>query len=185
MISTSNFKTGLTFFVDGQAYSIVDFQHVKPGKGGAFVRTKLRRVKDGSVLDKTFRAGTKFQDAFIERRELQYLYRSGETFHLMDNNSYEEMALDESQIGDMAPFLKENTDLEGQFLNGELVGLIPPMFVELNVASTEPGIRGDTSKSALKPATLETGATVQVPLFVNTGDRIRIDVRQRAYVSRV
>jgi len=115
----------------------------------------------------------------------EYLYRSGKTFHLMDNNTYEEMQIDESRIGDAAPLLKENTDLEGEFLNGELVGLTPPTFVELNVEWTEPGIRGDTSKSAMKPATLETGATVQVPLFVNTGDRVRIDTRKGAYVSRV
>ncbi len=185
MISTTNFHSGLTFLIEGQPYQIVEFQHVKPGKGGAFVRSKLRRVKDGAVLERTFRAGDKFQEAYIERRTLQYLYRAGDVFHLMDTQSYEQLEMPAGRIGEMAGFLKENAQLEGQYLDGELIGLQPPTFVDVHVEWTEPGVRGDTSKSAMKPAKLETGATVQVPLFVKTGDLIRVDTRTGSYVSRV
>ena len=185
MISTSEFRSGEAIVMDDQLWTIVEFQHVKPGKGGAFVRTKLRRMRDGSVIERTFRAGEKFQEAYIEKRTLQYLYRTADTFHLMDTTSYEELQVAASLIGQAAGFLKENMELEGQFHDGQLIGLSPPMFAELHVASTEPGVRGDTSKGGTKPATLETGATVQVPLFVETGDRIRIDMRSGSYVSRV
>ena len=185
MISTTEFKNGEAIVMDGQLWVIVEFQHVKPGKGGAFVRTKLRRLRDGSVIERTFRAGEKFQEAFIEKRTLQYLYRTDDTFHLMDTKTYEEVQVPAKAIGQAAGYLKENMELEGQFHDAQLIGIQPPMFVDVHVASTEPGIRGDTSKGGMKPATLETGATIQVPLFVDTGDMIRVDTRNGVYVSRV
>lgn len=185
MISTSEFKNGEAIVMDSQLWTIVEFQHVKPGKGGAFVRTKLRRLRDGSVIERTFRSGEKFQEAFIEKRSLQYLYRTSDTFHLMDTKTYEEAQVPAEMLGSGAGFLKENMELEGQFHDGQMIGIQPPMFVDVHVQSTEPGIRGDTSKGGMKPATLETGATIQVPLFVDTGDVIRVDTRTGSYVSRV
>ena len=185
MISTTDFRSGEAIVMDGQLWIIVEFQHVKPGKGGAFVRTKLRRMRDNSVIERTFRAGEKFQEAYIEKRALQYLYRTDKTFHLMDNKGYEEVQVPSDTIGTAAGFLKENMELEGQFHDGQLIGIQPPMFVDVHIASTEPGVRGDTSKGGMKPAKLETGATIQVPLFVDTGDLIRVDTRTSSYVSRV
>lgn len=185
MISTTDFRNGETIEMDGQLWAIVEFQHVKPGKGGAFVRTKLRRLRDGSVIERTFRAGEKFQEAYIEKRTLQHLYRSGDTFHLMDTKTYEEIQAPAAILGAAVGFLKENMELEGQFHDGQMIGLQPPMFVDVHVELTEPGIRGDTSKAGMKPATLETGATIQVPLFIDTGDMIRVDTRTGSYVSRV
>jgi len=185
MISTSEFRNGETIVLDGQLWAIVEFQHVKPGKGGAFVRTKLRHLKQGSVIERTFRAGEKFQEAYIEKRALQYLYRTEDMFHLMDTKSYEQLTVSAKTIGQAAGFVKENMELEGQFHDGQLIGLAPPMFVDVHVQSTEPGVRGDTSKGGMKPATLETGASIQVPLFVETGDLIRVDTRTSSYVSRV
>jgi elongation factor P len=185
MISTTDFRNGEAIVMDGQLWIIVEYQHVKPGKGGAFVRTKLRRMRDDSVIERTFRAGEKFQEAYIEKRTLQYTYRTADTFHLMDSKTYEEVQVPASAMGEAAGFLKENMELEGQFHDGQLIGIQPPMFVDVVVESTEPGVRGDTSKGGMKPAKLETGATIQVPLFVDTGDRIRVDTRTRAYVSRV
>lgn len=185
MISTNEFKNGEAILMDGQLWIIVEYQHVKPGKGGAFVRTKLRRMRDSSVIERTFRAGEKFQEAYIEKRTLQYLYRTADTFHMMDTKTYEEVTVPASIIGQGAGFLKENMELEGQFHDSQMIGIQPPMFVEVQVASTEPGIRGDTSKGGMKPATLETGATIQVPLFVENGDLIRVDTRTATYVSRV
>ena len=185
MISTNEFRSGEAIVMDGQLWVIIEFQHVKPGKGGAFVRTKLRRMRDDSVIERTFRAGEKFEDAYIEKRTLQYLYRTADTFHLMDTTSYEEVQVPATVIGTAAGFLKENMELEGQFHEGEMIGIQPPMFVDVQIALTEPGIRGDTSKGGMKPATLETGATIQVPLFVDTGDCIRVDTRTGTYVSRV
>ena len=185
MISTTEFRSGEALVLDGQLWIIIEFQHVKPGKGGAFVRTKLRRLRDNSVIERTFRAGEKFQEAYIQKRTLQYLYRTAETFHLMDTSSYEEIQVPVPAIGEAAGFLKENMELEGQFHDGQLIGIQPPMFVEVHVATTEPGVRGDTSKGGMKPATLETGATIQVPLFVEADDLIRVDTRTGSYVSRV
>jgi len=184
MISTSQFRNGSAIVVDGALYVILEFQHVKPGKGGAFVRTKLRRMRDGSVLERTFRSGEKFQEAFIEKRSLQYLYRADETLHFMDAKTFEQLQVPLGAIGEGAAFLKENAEAEGQFHDGRMIGLSPPIFVELRIDATEPGVRGDTSKGGMKPATVETGATVQVPLFVQTGDLIRIDTRTGSYVSR-
>ena len=185
MISTTDFKNGGTIVMEGQLWVIVEWQHVKPGKGGAFVRTKLRRLRDNNVIERTFRAGEKFQEAFIEKRSLQYLYRTADSFHLMDTKTYEELQVPLDQIGTASGFLKENMELEGHFHDGTMIGIQPPMFVDVRVESTEPGIRGDTSKGGMKPATLETGATIQVPLFVDTGDMIRVDTRSASYVSRV
>ena len=185
MISTTEFQNGKSIVMDGQLWVIMEYQHVKPGKGGAFVRTKLRRLRDDSVIERTFRAGEKFQEAYIEKRTLQYLYRTEDTFHLMDTKTYEEIQIPATVIGSAAGFLKENMELDGQFHESQLIGLQPPMFVDVHIESTEPGIRGDTSKGGMKPATLETGATIQVPLFVQTGDLIRVDTRTGSYVSRV
>lgn len=185
MISTQEFKNGEAIVMDGQLWVIVEFQHVKPGKGGAFVRTKLRRMRDGGVIERTFRAGEKFQEAFIEKRTLQYLYRTADAFHLMDSKTYEEVTVPAEAMGASAGFLKENMDLEGQFHDGQMIGIQPPMFVDVHIESTEPGIRGDTSKGGMKPAKLETGAMIQVPLFIDTGDLIRVDTRNGVYVSRV
>ena len=185
MISTNEFRNGEAIVLDKQLWVIVEFQHVKPGKGGAFVRTKLRRLRDDSVIERTFRAGEKFQEAYIEKRSLQYLYRTADSFHLMDTKSFDELQIPAETIGQVAGFLKENMELEGQFHDGQMIGIQPPMFVDVHIESTEPGVRGDTSKGGMKPATLETGATIQVPLFVQTGDLIRVDTRSGSYVSRV
>ena len=185
MISTNEFKNGLAIEMDGNLWTIVDWQHVKPGKGGAFVRTKLRRMRDGSVIERNFRSGEKFQEAFIEKRSMQYLYRSADTFHMMDTTNYEEVSVPTEMIGDSAGFLKENMELEAMFHNGKMMSIMPPMFVDVVIESTEPGVRGDTSKAGMKPATLETGATIQVPLFIETGERIRVDTRTGTYISRI
>ncbi|MBI2885050.1 MAG: elongation factor P [Candidatus Omnitrophica bacterium] len=184
MISTNEFKSGAAILVDGALYVIVEFQHVKPGKGGAFVRTKLRRLKSDAVIERTFRAGDKFQDAFIENRKLQFLYRAGDQFHFMDMKSYEEISLTAEAIGKSAGFLKENMEIEGEFYESDLIGLTLPVFVDLRIVETEPGIRGDTSKSGNKPAKLETGMVVQVPLFVGPDETIRVDTRTGTYSSR-
>ncbi|MBI4597896.1 MAG: elongation factor P [Candidatus Omnitrophica bacterium] len=185
MISTTEFSSGKTILMDGQLWTIIEYQHVKPGKGGAFVRTKLRRLPDDSVIERTFRAGEKFEEAYIEKRTLQYLYRTADTFHLMDTKNYEEVTVPAEVMKHAEGFLKENMELEGQFHDGQLIGIEPPMFVDVHIAETEPGIRGDTSKAGMKPAKLETGATIQVPLFVDTGELIRVDTRTGTYVSRV
>ena len=184
MITTSEFKNGLAILVDGELCLIEEYQHVKPGKGGAFVRTKLRRAKGGTVLERTFRVGEKFQDAYIEKRKLQFLYRAGSDFQFMDLGTFEQLQLDEKTLGPSAGFLKENMELEGEFYDGGVIHLELPIFVELKIQETEPGIRGDTSKPGMKPAKLETGASIQVPLFVDSGETIRIDTRTGAYVSR-
>ena len=185
MISTNEFRNGEAIVLDGQLWIIVELQHVKPGKGGAFVRTKLRRMRDNSVIERTFRSGEKFQEAYIEKRSLQYLYRTSDSFHLMDTKSFEELQVPVDAIGQATGFLKENMELEGQFHDGQMIGIQPPMFVDVHVQSTEPGVRGDTSKGGMKPAMLETGATIQVPLFIETGDLLRVDTRTGSYVSRV
>ena len=185
MITTNEFKNGLTIAMDGNLWTIVGFQFGKPGKGGAFVRTKLRRMRDSSVIERTFRSGEKFEEAFIEKRTLQFMYRSDDTLNLMDTKNYEQVQLPVAKIGAGVGLLKENMELEGQFHNGEMIGLQLPMFVELHVESTEPGVRGDTSKNTMKSAKLETGAMIQVPLFVETGDLLKVDTRDGSYISRV
>jgi elongation factor P len=185
MISTTDFKNGIAIKLDGQLWTIVEFQHVKPGKGSAFVRTRLRRFRDGSVIERTFRSGEKFEEAFVESRSLQFLYTSGDTLHLMDGSTYEQLEIPASVMGDKLGFLKENMELQAQFYENNLISLEPPMFIEAAVTNTEPGVKGDSSKAGMKPATLETGATVRVPLFVENGDVIKVDTRTGTYVSRV
>ncbi len=184
MISTNEFKTGIAIKVDGELFVIAEYQHVKPGKGGAFMRTKLRRLKGNSVMERTFRVGEKFEEAFIEQRKLQFQYHPGDAFHFMNQETYEGVEIPASTLGESAGFLKENMEIIGSFYDNEIINLDLPIFVDLRIEQTEPGIRGDTSKGGNKPATLETGKVIQVPLFVSSGDTIRVDTRTGAYVSR-
>lgn len=185
MISTNDFRTGITIVVDGQLWQVIDFQHVKPGKGSAFVRTRLKNVMRGNTLEKTFRAGEMLPRAIVETREMQYLYSSGDEYHFMDNSNYEQIALGHDMLGDQVDFLKESMIIEVRFYDGRVIGAELPNHVDLKVTQTDPGYRGDTATNVTKPATLETGAVVAVPLFINPGDRVRIDTRDRKYVSRV
>lgn len=184
MISAGEFRKGTTFEMDGQVFNIVDFQHVKPGKGAAFVRTKIKNVITGAVLEKTFNPTEKFPEAVIERKEMQYLYNDGSLYYFMDTNTYEQIPLNQSIVEDAVKFLKENDLAIIRFFKGEAFSVEPPNFVELEITHTEPGVKGDTATNTLKPATVETGATVMVPLFINTGDRIRIDTRTGEYMER-
>jgi elongation factor P len=170
---------------DGKRWIIIDFQHVKPGKGPAFVRTKLKELVSGRVIDYTFRSGEKFDDVRVERRQMQYLYNDGETYYLMDNNSYEQVEMDKDFVGDAADYLKENDEVTVLTADGDYLGVEPPMFVELEVTMTEPGFKGDTVNSGGKPATVETGAVIQVPMFVEIGDVLKIDTRDGRYVTRM
>ena len=183
-ISTNQFKTGMAIVLDGDLFMIVEFQHVKPGKGAAFVRTKLRSVKTGNVLNKTFDAGDKFEDAFIEKKMLQFQYKAGDTYHFMDLKTYEEQAISEEDLGDSAHYMLENSEVKGEFWQGKLIGMELPTTVSLKVVESEPGLRGDTSKSAMKPAVLETGFRINVPLFIEPGETIKVDTRTGEYVGR-
>ncbi len=183
-VTTSQFRNGLKIELEGEPFVIVEFQHVKPGKGGAFVRTKLKNLKTGSVLDKTFRAGERVETPNIEEREMQYLYESDESYCFMDTSSYEQLFLTESQVGDARNFLAENVTVTVMFHNEEPVGVTLPIFVEIPIAKTEPGVRGDTASGGTKPATLATGAVVQVPFFLNAGDVIKVDTRTGEYIER-
>ena len=185
MINSTDFRTGLTIEIDGGVWQIVDFQHVKPGKGGAFVRTKLRDVRTGRIVDNTFNAGTKFDSVRMETRKMQYLYNDGADFNFMDNNTYEQEALSADVVGDVAKWLKENDEVSLQYAGDELIGIEPMMFVELAVSETEPGFKGDTVQGSTKPATLETGAVVNVPMYVEIGDVLQIDTRDGRFVKRV
>jgi len=185
LISTNDFRTGLTIELDGEAFQVIEFQHVKPGKGAAFVRSKLRNLRTGAVIEKTFNAGEKVPRARIERREVQYLYNDGKDYFFMDMENYDQLAMNASQLGDAVKFLKENMSLQILNFQGKSIGVELPNFVELEVVETAPGIRGDTASGGSKPATLETGAVVQVPLFVNVGDKIQIDTRTGNYIKRV
>ena len=184
-ISTADFKNGMCIEYNGKLWTIVEFQHVKPGKGGAFVRTKMRDVKTGRVVDNTFNAGTKFDSVRMETRKMQYLYNDGADYNFMDNNTYEQLAISADVIGDVAKWLKENDEVTLQYAGDELIGIEPKMFVELEVAETEPASRGDTVQGSTKPATLETGAVVQVPMYVEIGDVLQIDTRDGRFVKRV
>jgi elongation factor P len=184
-ISTADFKNGKAIMIDGKPNIIVEFQHVKPGKGGAFVRTKIRDVHTGRINDLTFRAGEKFDEVHMQTKEMQYLYNDGSEYHFMDEQTYEQMAIAASQIKDVAMWLKESDIVKVQYAGSELIGVEPPMFVELEVTETEPGFKGDTVQGSNKPATLETGAVVQVPMFVDNGDILRIDTRDGRYITRV
>ena len=183
-VSTAEFKKGLKIQFDGEPYSIVDFQHVKPGKGGAFVRTKLKHMKLGRVIDNTFRAGEKVELVDFDEKKMQYLYRD-ENYHFMDLETYDQIGLSAQEVGDARDFLKENIEVEILFIDGNPVSVELPNFIELQVVKTDPGIRGDTASGGSKPATLETGAVVQVPLFLNEGDVVKVDTRSGAYLGRV
>jgi len=185
VISTADFKKGLTIELDGEAYLILDFQHVKPGKGGAFVRTKLRSLRTSNVFDRTFRAGERMEEAYLERKGSQFLYRSGDDYVFMDMETFEQTSLPGEQLGDSTEYLKENLVVNLLMHDGSLLGLELPDTVDLRVAQTDPGLRGDTAAGGSKPATLETGAVVQVPLFISEGEVIRVDTRSGQYVSRV
>ncbi len=184
LISTSNFKKGLTIELKGEIYSIADFQHVKPGKGGAFVRTKLKNIKTGLILDKTFRAGEKMEQAIIDRKTMQYLYNDGNGYCFMNKENYEQISLSKEQISELVDLLKEGNDVDVVFCKGELIGAELPYFMSLKVIKTIPGVKGNTVSGALKPATLETGAIIQVPLFIKEGDIIKIDTREKKYIER-
>ena len=185
MISTNQFKNGSHIEVDGQIFRIVDFQHVKPGKGGAFVRTKLRRVADGSVMDKTFRAGEKFRPVRTESRKMQYLYDSGEAVVFMDSRDYEQIEIPRDSVGDAMKWVLPNSEVEILFVDERPSDVQVPSALDMAVTSTEPGVKGDTaSGGGQKPATLESGVVVQVPLFIEEGERIRVDTRSGEYVSR-
>ena len=175
MVSAGDFKNGITLEIDGTVYQILEFQHVKPGKGAAFVRTKLKNIVNGGVVEKTFRPTEKFPQARIDRVDMQYLYNDGDLFYFMNVETYDQVALNEDTIGDALKFVKDN----------EMVKVEPPLFVELEITETEPGFKGDTAQGATKPATVETGANVNVPLFVERGDKIKIDTRTGEYLSRV
>lgn len=185
MISTNDFRTGQTIEWDGGVWTIVDFQHVKPGKGAAFVRAKLRNIINGSVIENTFRAGEKLPKAQIDYRDMQYLYESDGQFMFMDQESYDQIGLSSEQLGDALRYLKENMVINVQFYQSSPIGVELPNFVELLITETDPGLRGDTASGGTKPATTETGAVVQVPLFVQQGERIRVDTRTHQYLERV
>ncbi len=184
-VTTANFKNGMCIMYDNKMWLIIEFQHVKPGKGGAFVRTKLKELKAGRIVDVTFRAGEKFEDVRVETKHLQYLYNDGSAYHFMDTSSYEQFELGADFVGETAKWLRENDEVEVMYAGGEMIGVEPPMFVELEVVETDPGFKGDTVQGGTKPATLETGAVVQVPMFLNVGERVRIDTRDGRYVTRV
>ena len=185
MITAGEFRNGVTFEFDGNVYQIVEFQHVKPGKGAAFVRTKLKNVITGGVVEKTFRPTEKMPKAHIERKDYEYLYSDGDLYYFMDQESFEQMPLNQEQLGDALKFVKENMVVKVLSYKGNVFGIEPPTFVELVVTETEPGFKGDTTTGATKPAPLETGATINVPLFVNQEDVIRVDTRTGEYMERV
>ena len=185
MISTNQFKNGIHIDVEGTIFKVVEFQHVKPGKGGAFVRTKLKRTTDGNVIDKTFRAGEKFRPVRTETRKLQYLYSDGSEAHFMDTETYEQFGIPQQQVGDQLKWILESQEVDILYIDGSPAEIQVPSAVEMAVAETEPGLRGDTaSGGGDKPATLESGVQVRVPLFVDVGDRVRVDTRSGEYVSR-
>ena len=185
MISAGDFRNGVTLEIDGQVVQIMEFQHVKPGKGAAFVRTKLRNVINGGGVERTFRPTEKFPQARIDRVDMQYLYADGDLFNFMNQETYDQVALNHDIIGDALKFVKENEVCKVCSYNGNVFSVEPPLFVELEITETEPGFKGDTAQGANKPATVETGATVYVPLFVEIGDKIKIDTRTGEYLSRV
>ena len=185
MISAGDFRNGITIEVDNAIFQIIEFQHVKPGKGAAFVRTKLKNVISGGVIERTFRPTEKCPQARIDRKDMQYLYSDGDLYHFMDVETYDQVALNEDTVGDALKFVKENDMCKVCSHNGNVFSVEPPLFVELEITDTEPGFKGDTATGATKPATVETGATVSVPLFVNLGDKIKIDTRTGEYLSRV
>ena len=185
MISAGDFRNGVTLEIEGNVYQIMEFQHVKPGKGAAFVRTKLKNIINGGVVEETFRPTEKFPAARIDRVEMQYLYSDGDLYNFMNTENYDQIALNKDDIGDSLKFVKENEMVKVCSYNGNVFAVEPPLFVELEITETEPGFKGDTATGATKPATVETGAVVYVPLFVEQGDKIKIDTRTGEYLSRV
>mgnify|MGYP001077014502 CR=1 FL=1 len=185
MYSTTDFRKGLKIEIEGEPYIIVDFQHVKPGKGGAFVRTRLKSLVTGNVIDQTFRSGDRVDKPDLQEREMQFLYETGGEYHFMDVNTFEQLFLTADQLGESKDFLKENLVIKALFHNQRPIGIEAPMFVDLKVVKSEPGVRGDTATGATKPAWLESGAVIQVPLFVEEGDTVRLDTRTREYITRV
>ena len=185
MANTADFRNGMGLELDGEFMSIVEFQHVKPGKGGAFVRTRLKKMRTGAVIDRTFRAGERVTEIRIERRPMQYLYNDGSLYYFMDNNTFEQFPVSDEVIGDQVKYLKENLEVTGLFHNEKILELELPFFIELKVVQTDPGLRGDTATGGNKPAKLESGAIVNVPLFINVGDTIKLDRRTNGYLERV
>lgn len=183
--STNQFRKGLKIEVDGDPYNIVDFQHVKPGKGNAFVRTRLKNLITGNVLERTFRSGEKVDQPDLEQKTMQFLYSEGEDFHFMDTTTYEQTSILAENLGDAVNYLKENTDCDLLFYQGTAIDIALPTFIEVTITKTDPGLKGDTVSGATKPAEIETGATIQVPLFIEEGERVRIDTRTGDYVERV
>ncbi|OQY28992.1 MAG: elongation factor P [Candidatus Cloacimonetes bacterium 4572_55] len=185
MASTTNFRNGFTFEMDGHLFSIAEFQHVKPGKGGAFVRTKLKNIRTGAVIEKTFRSGEKVKDVRLERKSMEYLYSSGDEYHMMDPDTYEQFPIRGDVIGDGLKYLKENMNISILMNGSDIISIEVPTFVELKITETEPSFKGDTVTAGTKPATLETGAVVPVPLFLQQGDKIKVDTRTDTYIERV
>ena len=185
MVTAGDFRNGVTFEMDGNVKQVIEFQHVKPGKGAAFVRTKLRNVISGAVVEKTFSPTEKFESAFVERKDMQFLYEDSGLYYVMDNDTYEQIPLGSDVIGNAFRFVKESMNVRVLSYKGNVFGVEPPMFVELEVTATEPGVKGDTATGASKPATLETGAEIKVPLFINEGDVLKIDTRTGEYLERV
>ena len=183
-VSTNDLKNGMSLNLPEGLFSVVEFQHVKPGKGGAFVRTKLKNVRTGAVIERTYRADEKLDQALIDKREMQFLYLDGNSYVFMDNTDYEQMQAERASLGDAASYLKEGDSAVIQMYDGEIVGVDLPAAVELTISETEPGVQGDRVSGARKPATLETGLQIQVPLFVNTGDRVKVDTRTGEYLTR-
>lgn len=184
MVSAGDFRNGLTVNIEGTVYQVMEFQHVKPGKGAAFVRTKLKDIINGGVVEKTFRPSEKFDQAHIERKEMQYLYEDGDLYYFMDNETYEQIAVNKDAVGESLKFVKENENVKIVSYQGNVFSVEPPITVELKVIETEPGFKGDTAQGATKPAKVETGAQVMVPLFVEEGDMLKIDTRTSEYLSR-
>ena len=184
-ISTADFKNGMGLKINGKYYTIVEFQHVKPGKGGAFVRYKIRDLKSGRVIDQTCNAGTKFENVQLITKEMQYLYNDGDSFDFMDNETYEQIPVPADFIGDSVKWFKENDNCQLLYADTELLGVQPPMFIEVEITETDPGFKGDTVQGGTKPATIETGAVIQVPMYLNQGEVIKVDTRDGKFVSRV
>ena len=185
MVVAGDFKNGITFEMDGQVLQVVEFQHVKPGKGAAFVRTKIKNVITGSVIERTFSPTDKFENAIVERKEMQYLYNDGELYYFMDMESFEQLPIEASKLSDNFKFVKENMSCTVKSYKEKVFAVDPPNFVDLEVTATEPAVKGDTATNVTKPATLETGAEIKVPLFINEGDKIKIDTRTGEYLERV
>ena len=185
MVVAGDFKNGVTFEMDGNVFQVVEFQHVKPGKGAAFVRTKLKNVITGAVIEKTFSPTDKYENAYVERKDMQYLYNDGELYYFMDTETYDQLPLNFEKVEEALPYMKENMEVSIKFFKGEAFSVEPPNFVEMEVTETEPGFKGDTATAGNKPAIIETGAKIMVPLFINQGDTIRIDTRTGEYMARV